>query len=160
LGGDNNYLYVPNPVTWVDPLGLSCKEFSSQHAAAEHVSRQINPESISQNLEYGGMIYKNPNGTYGYTGPIKGTLDGVDPGGPSSVPDGTEPVAYWHTHGGDEPGYDSENFSNAYDPVDKAYYGDIPYANYYKIDGYVATPKGAFKYYSHSTGEVTKLGQF
>ena len=26
LGGDNNYLYVPNPVTWVDPLGLSCKE--------------------------------------------------------------------------------------------------------------------------------------
>ena len=26
LGGDNNYLYVPNPVTWVDPLGLSCNE--------------------------------------------------------------------------------------------------------------------------------------
>lgn len=27
LGGTNNYQYVPNPVTWVDPFGLSCKEY-------------------------------------------------------------------------------------------------------------------------------------
>ncbi len=26
LGGVNNYQYVPNPISWVDPLGLSCKE--------------------------------------------------------------------------------------------------------------------------------------
>jgi uncharacterized protein RhaS with RHS repeats len=26
LGGINNYQYVPNPVSWIDPLGLSCKE--------------------------------------------------------------------------------------------------------------------------------------
>jgi RHS repeat-associated protein len=26
LGGVNNYQYVPNPVGWIDPLGLSCKE--------------------------------------------------------------------------------------------------------------------------------------
>jgi uncharacterized protein RhaS with RHS repeats len=26
LGGSNNYEYAPNPVTWIDPLGLSCKE--------------------------------------------------------------------------------------------------------------------------------------
>ncbi|MAR89480.1 MAG: hypothetical protein CML06_01175 [Pseudomonadales bacterium] len=26
LGGDNNYQYAPNPITWIDPLGLSCKE--------------------------------------------------------------------------------------------------------------------------------------
>ena len=26
LGGINNYQYVPNPVGWVDPFGLSCKE--------------------------------------------------------------------------------------------------------------------------------------
>jgi len=26
LGGLNNYQYVPNPVGWVDPFGLSCKE--------------------------------------------------------------------------------------------------------------------------------------
>lgn len=69
-------------------------------------------------------------------------------------------MAYWHTHGGNEPGYDSENFSNAYDPVDKVYYGDIPYADHYQIDGYVATPSGAFKYYSHEEKTVTTLDQF
>ncbi|WP_141226376.1 RHS repeat-associated core domain-containing protein, partial [Photobacterium sanguinicancri] len=26
LGGINHYRYAPNPVQWVDPLGLSCKE--------------------------------------------------------------------------------------------------------------------------------------
>jgi len=26
LGGTNNYEYAPNPLTWIDPLGLSCKE--------------------------------------------------------------------------------------------------------------------------------------
>ncbi|MCX2803377.1 hypothetical protein OQJ68_16490, partial [Microbulbifer thermotolerans] len=26
LGGINNYQYVPNPVGWVDPYGLTCKE--------------------------------------------------------------------------------------------------------------------------------------
>jgi len=25
-GGNNNYLYVPNPTEWVDPFGLVCKE--------------------------------------------------------------------------------------------------------------------------------------
>ncbi len=25
-GGNNNYLYVPNPTGWVDPFGLACKE--------------------------------------------------------------------------------------------------------------------------------------
>jgi hypothetical protein len=27
LGGTNNYEYAPNPVGWIDPLGLSCKEY-------------------------------------------------------------------------------------------------------------------------------------
>jgi len=29
LGGVNNYQYAPNPVGWVDPLGLTCKESSN-----------------------------------------------------------------------------------------------------------------------------------
>lgn len=160
LGGMNSYRYAPNPIGWVDPFGLSCKEFKTQHEAAECISRFINPTSVKENLEYGGMIFKRDSGTYGYTGPIKGTLDGVNPGGPISVPKDSTAVAYWHTHGGNEPGYDSENFSNAYDPVDKVYYGDIPYADHYQIDGYVATPSGAFKYYSHEEKTVTTLDQF
>jgi len=26
LGGVNNYQYAPNPVSWIDPFGLTCKE--------------------------------------------------------------------------------------------------------------------------------------
>jgi hypothetical protein len=132
--------------------------FKTQHEAAKHVSETINPTSIKENREYGGMIYQNKDGTYGYTTPNKGTLDGVDPGGPSSVPEGTKAVAYYHTHGGDTPGYDNENFSNAYDPTDKEWYGDIPYADANKIDGYLATPKGKFKCYSHIGKKVVDLG--
>ncbi|WP_143735647.1 RHS repeat domain-containing protein, partial [Microbulbifer mangrovi] len=28
MGGDNGYMYAPNPVRWVDPYGLTCKENS------------------------------------------------------------------------------------------------------------------------------------
>ncbi len=133
--------------------------FKTQHGAAEYVSRKINQKSISENREYGGMIYQNEDGTYSYTGPIKGSIDGVDPGGPSSVPKGKKPVAYYHTHGGDDPVYDNENFSNIYDPVDKEWYGDIPYADSNKIDGYLATPKGKFKYYSHKNNQVKLISE-
>ncbi|MCP3931902.1 MAG: glycohydrolase toxin TNT-related protein, partial [Bacteroidetes bacterium] len=30
LGGNNNYEYANNPITWVDPFGLSCKELDPQ----------------------------------------------------------------------------------------------------------------------------------
>ncbi len=30
LGGVNNYQYAPNPVGWVDPLGLTCKEGTAE----------------------------------------------------------------------------------------------------------------------------------
>ncbi|GAB2899069.1 RHS repeat domain-containing protein [Microbulbifer echini] len=32
LGGVNNYRYVPNPVTWIDPLGLSSKDCPPKQA--------------------------------------------------------------------------------------------------------------------------------
>jgi len=132
--------------------------FKTQHDAAEYVSREINPKSISENREYGGMIYQNEDGTYSYTGPIKGSVDGVNPGGPSSVPKGKKPVAYYHTQGGDDPAYDNENFSKIYDPIDKEWYGDIPYADSNKIDEYLATPKGKFKYYSYKNNQVEFVG--
>lgn len=133
--------------------------FKSQDEAAKHVSKSINTTSIRENREYGGMIYQNKDGTYGYTTPIKGSLDGVDPGGPSSVPEGTKAIAYYHTHGGDTPGYDNENFSDVFDPISKEHYGDIPYADANKIDGYLATPKGAFKRYSYVDKKVVDLGK-
>ncbi|MCX2836479.1 RHS repeat domain-containing protein, partial [Microbulbifer thermotolerans] len=41
LGGINNYQYVPNPVGWVDPLGLTCKE-ETQHPNVSGNSSTVN----------------------------------------------------------------------------------------------------------------------
>ncbi|WP_074901364.1 RHS repeat domain-containing protein [Microbulbifer thermotolerans] len=41
LGGVNNYRYVPNPVGWVDPLGLTCKE-ETQHPNVSGNSSTVN----------------------------------------------------------------------------------------------------------------------
>ncbi|WP_339802650.1 DUF4329 domain-containing protein [uncultured Marinobacter sp.] len=136
-----------------------CGLFPSADDAARHASERINPISIEENLEYGGMVYRTSTGEYSYTTPIRGTIDGVNPGGPSSVPEGTEAVAYYHSHGAYEPYYDSENFSNEYDPVDGEWYGDIPYAKHHNIDGYVSTPEGSFKRYSVKNDEVSTLGK-
>jgi RHS repeat-associated protein len=68
LGGVNNYLYVPNPMGWVDPLGLACKEGIAkihQHAPTEdnefgHYSveviskdRQMHPHQVITSEDYG-----------------------------------------------------------------------------------------------------------
>ena len=132
--------------------------FKSQDEAAKSISQQILPTSIAEDVEYGGMIYQNGDGTYGYTGPIKGEEGSVNPGGPKSVPKGTTPVAYWHTHGADNPDYESETFSKYYDSENKAWVGDIPYAKHYKIDAYVATPSGKLRYYSVKDDKEVLIG--
>lgn len=54
-GGMNGYAYVPNPLTWIDPLGLACvqtgdktpggREFT-EHGAEQANSRKFTSESI------------------------------------------------------------------------------------------------------------------
>jgi len=36
MGGINHYQYAPNPVNWVDPLGLSCKEQNDEEFDARY----------------------------------------------------------------------------------------------------------------------------
>lgn len=107
LGGINHYQYAPNHINWIDPLGLSCKEecsgekrFNTSDEAALYIMKLANPMSKRDNLEYGGLIFKDATGKYGYTGPIVGTEDGVNPfDGSAKVPDDSLEVGYWHTHG-------------------------------------------------------------
>lgn len=47
-GGVNHYLYTPNPISWVDPLGLSCKEAALSLTAAAAITA-------------GGVGYKEPS---------------------------------------------------------------------------------------------------
>ena len=121
--------------------------FSTQHDAAWNVLNGINPTSVAENLEYGGWVYRNSDNTFSATEPVKGTVDSVSIGSPSSVGAGTATATY-HTHGGFDPRFDSENFS----------FADISLNNNWGVDGYLGTPGGLFKFHHFLTGTITTLG--
>ncbi|VVM27742.1 hypothetical protein BSPWISOXPB_3244 [uncultured Gammaproteobacteria bacterium] len=54
------------------------RKFKTQHNAAIHALK-INATSISENREYGGLIYENSDGSYSFTGPIAGDNASVQP---------------------------------------------------------------------------------
>ena len=121
--------------------------FSTQHDAARNVLNGINPTSVAENLEYGGWVYRNSDNTFSATEPVKGTVDSVSIGSPSSIGAGTATATY-HTHGGFDPRFDSENFS----------FADISLNNNWGVDGYLGTPGGLFKFHHFLTGTITTLG--
>jgi hypothetical protein len=133
-----------NPINWIDPSGLAPGDpYKSPDEAGEQAIRDINRKSIRQGAEYAGRICKNPDGTYTYTPPNKGTKDGSNIGPPCSK--GAKNEGDYHTHGADDPGYDNENFS----PADKeGIDGDM-------LPGFLGTPKGRIKKY---TPDPTRTG--
>jgi hypothetical protein len=122
----------------------------SQHAAARRVLNEINPVSVKQNLEYGGYVFRNADGSYSSTAPIKGQAASILLPLPGDViAPGSVGTATYHTHAAFDPRYDNENFS----PSDIA--ADVAFG----LDGYLGTPAGAFKYHEVKTGVIMTLGK-
>ena len=154
-GGENLYQFAANIQTWIDPLGL----FKTADAAAVAALNKANPLSIKNNREYGGYIFKKKNGQYGYTKPIKGTLDGFNPADADKlVPRGCSIVGDYHTHGDystasgkrttkNKDAFNSDNFS---DPDIEGITADTKGKSEYT--GYLGTPSGNFLKFSPSTG--------
>ena len=130
-------------------------------AGADAIARQklneINPLSIATDWEYGGVIYRDEKGAYGATGPRtseeKHTVDVGLYEKNKGCPEGTTPVAYYHTHG------------KLSDPLDgglrfndeELIADDVDIARAHEIDAYLATPSGKFLKYDHQTGQTTRL---
>ena len=160
LGGMNLSQYSPNPLMWVDPLGLSgIKLFftgrAGGYATADDAARaalnRYNPTSIKQSREYGGFIYQSADGKFGYTKAVKGTTDSLDlTDAFNRVPTKScTIVADYHTHGDHvsnsggrrsktDDVYDSNNFSST----------DIDGNDGMGLNGYLGTPSDGFKKYT------------
>jgi RHS repeat-associated protein len=141
-GGDINlYAYARNnPVRYFDPWGLRPGDsYPTADAAAIDAIQDINQTSINEGREHAGRIYGNPDGTYSYTEPNRGTRDSSYPGNP---PDGKRNEGYYHTHGANDPGYDNEVFS----PEDKNF------SEREGKPGYVGTPGNQIKKYIPKEG--------
>lgn len=120
-------------------------KFATAEEAAVAAMKEANPTSVNQNLEYGGWVKQNADGTYSYDPPVQGTADGL-----TTMPaKGPSDVVWYHTHAAYDPNYDNENFSGAT--------GDKGYSKANNAIGYVATPSGAIKKYDPATDTVTTL---
>ncbi|PWR83728.1 NTF2 fold immunity protein, partial [Escherichia coli] len=133
-GGWNLYGYQLNPISDIDPLGLSMWEdaksgactnglcgtlsamigpdkFDSIDSTAYDALNKINSQSICEDKEFAGLICKDNSGRYFSTAPNRGERKGSYPFN-SPCPNGTEKVSAYHTHGADSHGeYWDEIFS-------------------------------------------------
>ncbi len=142
--------------------------YATPEEAAKAALAQANPDSIMENLEYGGMIYKAPNGKYGFSGPAKGTDAGFNPSD-APVPAGTTPAGDYHTHADysvkdpatgkavrtSDPARDDYN-SDQFSRTDRRGIANDAAGNPgYK--GYLGTPSGKFYQYDPSSDTVSEL---
>ena len=150
-GGLNAHALDGAPSVVVDALGRSTSGGSphpTAEAAAVAAMQENNAKSIADGKEYGGWVTQNADGTYSTAPPTVGDAKSI----PNMPPPGPNDVAWWHTHGKADPGYDDENFS----PKPN---GDKGYSEYYGKPGYLATPSGAIKKYDPATDTVTTLSE-
>lgn len=121
------------------------QKYATAEEAAVAAMRAANPASVKEGREYGGWVHKNSDGTYTPAPATRGSKDGL-----TNMPDkGDDDVAWWHTHGANDPGYDNENFSGVT--------GDKGYSKANNAPGYLATPTGVIKKYDPATDTVTTL---
>ncbi|MGA2596788.1 MAG: DUF4329 domain-containing protein [Bryobacteraceae bacterium] len=140
--------------------------FKSGDEAAHAALCTANPASIRDNREYGGLIFRGSDGNYYYTGPLKGSDQGVNPSN-AVPPPGATVLGDYHTHGDystadpatgaavrtSDPtrdDFNSDNFS-ATDKSGIAHDG----AGNAGYRGYLGTPSGGFRVYDPAKGADT-----
>jgi hypothetical protein len=157
-GGFNFFDYCyGDPVDRIDPTGLKPGDrFSSPNDAAIDVINHINPRSIAENVEYGGYIYRNDDGSHSATPPATS-------GSPSETilgPIPADPCADYHTHGATDPnlvfpGF-GKDFNEGFSETDKFT------SDHSGRPSYLGTPKGGIWRYDPSPkknrrGPTTRL---
>src|SRR5215469_4900997 len=154
---------VPSiPVPLIPPAGAN-GPFASQDEAARAALGWANPQSIRDNREYAGLIYRAADGKYYFSGPVVGSDQGADPHS-APAPAGAQVVGDYHTHADystadpktgaavrtsdpKKDDFNSDNFSAA-DKTGIASDG----AGTPGYAGYLGTPSGTFRKYDPATG--------
>ena len=124
-------------------------KYTNPTAAVRRRGQYINPRSKQEHREYCGCVCKKKNpetckDEY-FTTQVRGSLDECDPRD-ATCPSDSIWVAWWHSHGGNDPGYRNEDFSPE----------DTGFSDGYNIDGYLITPGDQFKHYIPGGGVINR----
>ena len=148
------YAFLDNdPISCVDMLGNYPVSFYNKYRnptnAVRKRGRYINPRSKEENVEYCGCVCmvtdeETCEKRY-FTTQARGSLDGCS-STDAPCPDGSVMTAAWHTHGGDDPRFENEVFSDR----------DVGWANNKGMDLYLITPSDKFKQYVPGYGEINR----
>ena len=141
----NDGIVIPGDSDWYN-------KHINPTAAARKRGQSVNPKSIIEKREYCGLICKKCNeetGKYEYfSTQVKGEEASCQPLN-APCPNDSVIVAAWHTHGGDDPRYETEVFSQA----------DKDFSVSLGIDLYLITPKNKFLHYiPDETGQIINRG--
>ncbi len=132
-------------ITWVLPeitlRGTSTQSragerFNTQDEAARAALAEIYRPTLANNVEYGGIIYRTPDGKYSFSPPITDGANGEVTPHNSPIPPGAVPVGWYHSH----PHREADNEPaptrlELYSGKDRAYSAGHG-------DGYLITPNG------------------
>jgi uncharacterized protein DUF4329/PAAR motif-containing protein len=137
--------------------------FATPDLAAKAALQAANPQSIKDNKEYSGLIYRGADGQYYYTGPVGGTGTGANPKRDAPPPAGSTVVGDYHTHGDYSTADAKGNPVRTNDPSKDAFDSDN-FSDQDKLDndaegypGYLGTPSGTFRKYDPATKTDTVL---
>jgi len=94
-GDQNLFRFVLNaPPNYGDPFGLNPGDkFPNSEDAAKDACNYIYPKTKSEQVEYGGWIEKNPDGSFTYKEPQKGEKNHLNQG-----PKPNNASAMFHSH--------------------------------------------------------------
>lgn len=143
-----NHGYVGgNPMSYIDPYGLAPGDrYGTADKAGIQAIRDINARSISEGLEYAGRIYRNRDGSYSYTTPIRGQKKSADFG---QCPPGKTNAGQYHTHGSANPDFWDEKYSNS----------DMDWADKENVPSYLGTPSGNIGKYTPNLSTGPRSGR-
>lgn len=163
-GGKSRGTGPPAGGSGAGPGSSSNGPYASADEAAKAALNKANPLSITDNLEYSGLIYRGKDGKFYFSGPAKGTDQGANPLTDAPAPAGTTVVGDFHTHGDystadpktgaavrtkdpSKDQFNSDNFSRQ-DKIDNTKQG---------YPGYLGTPSGTYRKFDPATGKDTVL---